>query len=548
MGQLLALDQFYGANKANGDSERYRTACTAERYYLSLQHDEKADWHDKSVPLRGRKPRIVIPLYRKIVEQIDRFIWAGDRVPKALVQPTKEEGDDDDEVGPLLDSDAAEVLTAFVLKLIKQGKLLPAAREYSKKAMVTTSALVVVGVQAGYINCYVHGGKDCTPVFRRDNPRELESVEIRYKFPKDVQHGAMTKVAWFWYRRVISEQSDTVYEEVEVRPDGKDPEWVVDAERTVEHGLGFFPGRWIRTMPTCDDAVDGNPVIDPAMHDALDAISYTVSQKQRAVEYGCDPQPYRVGVPEEQRTELQKSPGAVWDLPAVDGGGMPVGFLEATGAGAQRAGEHVKELQQLVREIVGVVDSSPEIHARNVSGVALELLYAPLLALASDLRVDLGDDGFVGLICTALRVVTVLVQDQGKDVWIPGVRKATKILKAAQLGGVWLDPPITLEWPRPFRESEQDRLSRVSYSVQAQQAGLITDATATRHVAGTFNIEDAAHESELVEKQADKDLADVKTRYLAHMSGKASAALAVDDDEPAAGKASKATPAADEDA
>lgn len=517
--QAIALADWYAANRAAGDSERYRAACIAERYYFSLQHDDKHDWHDKSVPLRERKPRIVVPLYRKIIEQIDRFIWSGDHAPKAIVQPTKEDGETDDEIGPLLDADQAEVLTAFIARLVKQAKLLPAAREYSKKAMVTTSALVLVGVQAGYVNCYVHGGKDCTPVFRADNPRELESVEIKYKFQKEETVGAMTKKTWYWYRRVIDQQDDTVYKEMPVRPDSHDPEWEVDEDRSVHHGLGFFPGRWVRTLPTCDDAIDGSPVIDPAMHDALDAISYTVSQKQRAVEYGCDPQPYRVGVPEDQRMELAKSPGAVWDLPAVDGGKAPVGFLEAEGTGAERAGEHVKELQQLVREIVGVVDSSPEIHARNVTGVALELLYAPMLALAADLRFDLGDEAYVGLICTALRLVTVLVQERGEDVWIPGVKKATAIIKKAQLDGVWLDLPVTLEWPPAFRESEQDRDFRVRYTVAAQQAGIITSDTATRHMAPMFHIEDPAAEAEACEEEAEGDLADTKAMYLAHLRG-----------------------------
>jgi hypothetical protein len=130
------------------------------------------------------------------------------------------------------------------------------------------------------------------------------------------------------------------------------------------------------------------------------------------------------------------------------------------------------------------------------------MLYAPLIALASDLRVDLGDDAYCGVLAIALRLVTTVVQDKGKDVWVPGVKRATATLKAAQLRGVWLDPPISLEWAPFFSESETDRQARVTYTNLALAGGIIARKTATRQVAAMFSIADPAAEHEAIEAEA----------------------------------------------
>ena len=504
-GQVLDLNAFYARNISLGSSQRERDATIAQLYYLSKQYEGRKDWHDKTVPLRDRKPRIIVPLYRETIEAVDRFLWSGYRFPKAKVNPTRGTDEEDfDEIGPVLDADEAEKLTRFLQALVRNGKLAQAVREYTTEALVTTSAAVVVGVQAGYLNCYVRTGKDCTPTFNPQNPREVIELEIKYKFPKDeaVPGTVATRQKWYWYRRVITTERDIVYQEIPVVP-GIAPEWIEDSEKTVEHKLGFCPVVWVRTFGDCADPIDGKPLIDPALYSLLDAVSFVVSQRQRAVEYGLDPQPYRKGVPVGERDELKKHPGLVWDLPET----AEVGFLEVNGKGAETASKHLEDLKDAFRQAVGVVISNPEINMQDISGTALQLLYAPLISLASDLRVDLGDDAYVSLLGMALRVVTTAVQDQGQDVWVPGAKKATAILKKAQMQGVWLNPPIALEWPPFFLESEQEKLERVQYTNQAVQGGLVSAKTGTRHVGQVFSLEDSAAEHEIIDDEAQEDMA-----------------------------------------
>jgi hypothetical protein len=504
-GQVRELQSFYARNASIGTTERYRAANLAELYYLSKQYDGKKDWHDKSVPLRERKPRIIVPLFRETVEAVDRFLWSGNRFPQAVVNATREDdaAPGDDEVGPVLNTKQAEELTRFLRALIRNGKIVQCVREYTTSALKTTSAAVIVGVQAGYVNCYVHTGKDCTPTFDQQNPRTVSQLEVQYQFQRDedIPGSTAKKPTWYWYRRVVTDQRDIVYKEVKVQP-GQQPEWAEDPEKTVEHGLGFCPVVWVRTFGDCSDPIDGKPLIDPALYPMLDAISYTVSQRQRAIEYGLDPQPFRKGVPVGEREELRKNPGNVWDLPNQ----AEVGFLEAKGTGSDKANEHLKELTEAFREAVGVVKANPEIAAHKVSGVALSLLYGPLIALASDLRVDLGDDAYVALLGLVLRVVTAVVQDKGEDVWVPGVKSATAMLKQAQLAGVWLDPPITLKWGAFFDETEQDKQARVTYANLAVQGRMISAKRGTEHLASLFNIEDPIAEHEAIEEETQNAL------------------------------------------
>lgn len=500
MGQAEELARFMVRNAAKGDSERVRRATLAECYYQSTQHDDKEDWYNNAVPIRARKPRIIVPLFRMAIEKVDRFLWSGHRFPSVVVGATKDEDGNDNEIGPIVDKEQAEILTTFAAALIKAARLKTAIREATTKVLTTTSAAIIVGVQAGYLNAQIEVGKCCTPTFSPLNPREVESLEIKYKFPRQESIGlGMTRLKWYWYRRVIDGQRDVTYEEQEVSEFQVEPEtWTEDPAQTFFHGFGFCPVRWVRSFGDSDDPVDGKPMIDPALYPMLDAISYTVSMRQRAVERDCDPKQWAAGV-EDSELEGSDKPGKflTFENPQAK-----IGYVESQGAGVQRAADQAKDLTTAFREITAVVNASTEVNEKNVTGVALQMLYAPLIELASDLRVDLGDEAFCDLVSLAMRICVTVVQDHGEMVWVPGVKKATEILKSAQRAGVWLDPQIDLKWPGFFVESEQDKQFRITYTMAASGGKrLISQKTATQHIADTFDISDAAAEADAINEE-----------------------------------------------
>lgn len=490
------LQAFLAANAMLGQSDRYRQASQSECYYHSLQYDQLEPW-ESDVELRRKRPRIVIPLYREAIDGIERFVWGGHRFPDVSVAATRTEDDPEsaDEIGPRLDTDQAEALTKFLRALVKAARLRRAAREFSRAAMTgTNSCAVVLGTQGGHLVAHVEPGKHCTPTYDPARPGELVALDIRYVHQREVQEGTSSRTQLFWYRREITATEDIVYVEVPFRP-GVAPEWKRDAEKSVVHNLGFCPVRWVRVLPDSSDLVDGQPIVDPALLPMLDEVNYTVSLKNRAVQYGCDPWTVRTGVLDGDGA-VKKSPGRIMDLPK----GATLDLAETAGTGAQRAGEHLVDLDRRFRDAVAYVKAAPEMSVGKISGVVLEFLYAPMMAVASDLREDLGEQAFVGLLNLALRIVAVVV-GRGEDVWVQGAAEAARLITAAQLSGVWLDVPMVLDWPPFFSQSIEEQKARVDATNAAVAGKLIAAKTGTRAVAPLFGVEDVDDEHEKIEEE-----------------------------------------------
>lgn len=493
---------FLTRNANLGSSERYRGATRAEAYYLGKQYEGRGlvDWHTAKTPLRKRKPKIQIPLFREMVEQLVGFVWSGHRFPSVKVEATRADTDAPDDIGPVLSHEDAAELTTFARRMMKLSFGPRSAKEMTRKALITTSAAVVVSVRGGHLSFHVEPGKHCTPTFRADNPREIESVEIVYQHKAEKPTaGGSIRSEWVWYRRTITETRDITYLEVPVR-NGATPKWIEDPQKTVDHNLGFCPVRWVRTLPDSADLLDGTPVIDPVLYPALEAVDYTLSQRDRAVAYGMDPQLIRRGVKPNDAENLLKSPESAWDIPSD----ADASFLEVNGAGAQRGTEHADDFTQRIRVACRIVSLDPKLFSGDVSGRFLELVASPMVVLASDLRSDLGDDAWCSVIATALRIVATVIA-RGEDIWIPGATRAAAILNAAQLSGPWLDPPIGLGWQPFFPESPAERGQRVQTAMQASgNKPLVTVRTASASVADVFDVEDAGAEYDALEGEAEQ--------------------------------------------
>lgn len=472
------------------NSERWRAAKLAEAYYLSRQYDRLRPWSAGGA-LSTRRPREVVPLYKTSVDTLVRFTWGGSRFPRVVVGATTKEGVDRSEVGPLIDDEGARELMTFAVNLIKQSRLDRCALEYSRLACITGSAAVIIGTRNGYL-CYgIEPGYHCTPVFEEDDARCVSRLEVLYQFEREEQSSPTTSgKTLYWFKRTIDDVEDVIYKPVEVR-EGVDPVFVRDPDKSVVHGLGFCPVRWVRVNPLSPNALDGQPVIDPALYPLLDRINYVYSQCSRAVEYTLDPQWVRKNVSPAAREELQKNPSKIWDIAdESENKKAEIEMVEAKGTGSEAAIEHLKELTQRFYESVGIVLSAMDKMSTrgNVSGVVLEYLHAPMISVASELRKDLGDDAFCDIVNTAMRVVMTQLE-AGKDVWVQGARKAAKDIKAAQIDGPWLDLPIRLQWGRFFSPTAQD----IGTTVQAAglaRGVLVSQEAATRLVSDYFSVTD----------------------------------------------------------
>lgn len=500
------VQQFLTQNQSFGTSQRYRDAARAEFYYWSLQYDGLQSWN-ASAPVNQKKPRIIIPLFKTAIDTLTGFVWGGSRFPKIVVQPTRRDDDglDSDDVGPELTADDAKDVNTFVNAMIANGKLDRTAVEYTRASLITTSCAVIAGVKGGNLYVKVEPGKHCTPYFDQDNPRALASLEILYQFEREESTGLQgpSVKCLYWYRRVIDAKNDTVYKPVKVQNGMFLPDWVADPNLSVKHNLGFCPVIWVRTLPVSTDAVDGQPVIDPALYSLLDRVNYTVSQRDRAVEYQQDPQIVTQGIPKSERGMFRKGSGQLWHLDKE----TKVDILELKGSGQDTASNHLLDLRSRFLEACRVVIIDPAFlkGTRDVSGQVLENLYAPMMSIAHDLRLDFGTDAFVDLMNICLRVC-VTVTDRGDDVWIPGAQKITKLMKKAQLRGIWLPVPITLKYPMAFTPNAQDQQFKVATATQALAAGIIDKATARQYLSEDFEIVDIDAMGEQADQEKQDDM------------------------------------------
>jgi len=492
-----------------GQTARFSCANTAELYYDSLQYEGKASW-ETEVALNRRKPREIIPLFKTAIETIHSFVWGGARFPRVTIAATRTDDDDDaDEIGPRLWDDDATALTTFVQEVVRSAKLDRAVGEYSRKALVTSSCAVLLCFKAGKLRYSVEPGKHCTPSWSPDDPSKLQSLDICYKFPREEQipGTAQVRSVDYWFRRVIDEQNDTVYQPVRVT--GQPPIWTVDSSQSVNHALGYCPVVWVRTLPMSSDAIDGVPVIDPALYRLLDRVNYVYSLRGRSVEYNLDPQWVRKNVPVGDRQALQKSTAKIWDI-EDEGKDKPadIKLIEAEGSGAVSASELTSDLHKRFCEAVRIVIADADaVKGRNISGVVLEYLHAPMIALASDLRKDLGDDAFGDVINLALRMICT-VKTRGEDVFIQGVSKAVKLMMTAQLGGPWLEFPVRLQWGRFFSPQSDEVSTLVQSAAAAKKEGLVSRQKATQLVADLFSITDVGAELDTIDdekQQAQQD-------------------------------------------
>ena len=498
------LVDFLTRNAQIGTTDRYRQANLAEQWYQSLQYDGLLN-HDAEGAASKKKPREIFPFFKIAIDTLLSFVWGGSRAPRVSISATRADTDtaSPGEVGPRLYTKDAEQLSTFVTAMMKAARLDRCVSEYSRNALITSSCAVLLGSRAGWLTYYVEHGKHCTPFWSKLNPRALESLEIRYQYSVEepVPMSTQTRTRWYWFRRVLDEQNDTVFQKIPVTP-GALPEWIVDTDKSVVHGLGFCPAVWVRTLPISADAVDGQPVIDPVLYKILDRLNRIYSQRGRAIEYVLDPQWIRKNVTPEQRQLLQRNPGKIWDLDdASPEKRSSIELMEARGTGSDAAGAHLVDLRNRFLEACRVViaDTS-QAPGGQLSGVVLEYLNAPMIALASDLRKDLGDDALGDLINMGLRMACAL-DDQGMTLFIPGIAKACALMKKAQLAGPWLDFPVNLSWGRYFTPTTADVAASIASATAAQAGGLISKITATKYVADLFNVLDTQAELDQIDTE-----------------------------------------------
>ena len=517
------------------ETARYRDLARLDAYFRGNQYDGRADWYTgetgngERVPLRERKPCIIYPLPRAAVNEVVRFAIGEGRFPTLEVEDLEPEEALREDLA-VSEEDAAS-LTAFIASLVRCSHLKSSARQMMRRGLACKTAPVILAIRRGQFVLDLPRPQDCFPTFRDGDPTaDVERMVWCYPFPKEVEEAGQIVSKIHYFRRDITGQGFIVYRDA-LAEYGKGIKWEVDAEATAkaQHNFGFCPVVWIRNLPEshCGD-IDGVGPYD-GLEDEFDALNFALSQQHRGINYFGTPQAYETDVADDERPaatvrtarpvrELDPAksgpfgvnpkkaralaPDEIWSY----SGPAKLGVLETSGKAFEVASKHIMSVRARIMEALSVILIDPETAMqRDLAGIALQRLYAPMFAFVDELREHWWEHGFAKILSMMLRCVAVR---GGEGLLIPGAVKVAPMLKRYMVdtteGPLWMPPSITPTWGDYMSPSPADVKIAVETADKAKAGGLVTGETATAYVAPYFGVDDPEKEAEDAEDDAEE--------------------------------------------
>ena len=187
-------------------------------------------WQNKAIPLKFRRPTAPYRLSTVIVDRFTGLLFSAKRHPTFVA------------AGALDVEDYAKAL-ADASRLWSQ---MIQARQYG-------GAMGAVALSfkfyEGKPRVEVHDPRWCFPKWKDREDLVLQELEKLYTYPEEErdERTGKWKQVWYWYRRVIDEARDVVYEPVKVDQTTAIPSQVKWVEKVaVDHNYGFCPAVWVQ--------------------------------------------------------------------------------------------------------------------------------------------------------------------------------------------------------------------------------------------------------------------------------------------------------------
>lgn len=423
--------------------------------------------NSETLPIQFRRPSTPYHLCRVIVDRFTGLLFGQKRHPRIEVR-----GDKDTE--------------EFVNAVAEVGRLWPQMLQVRTFGGATGSAAIGFKLIAGRPQFEVFDPRWCTPAFVDRDNLVLGAIEYRYTFKQEVrdEEGDLVERD-FWYRRLIDDRRDVVFEPALADPKIP-PQWVV--QTAVEHSLGFCPVVWIQNLPALTD-VDGEPDC-AGVYDLSEAIDRLNAQAEKGILANSDPTV--ILSTDAQMGEVKKGSSNALKLPA-DGSAS---YMEMSGGGILQAREQSKLYKEMALEISQCVLEQP---AKPLTATEVDRNYAAMLARADVFREQYGEMGIKKLINMVLVAAATLsrARQDGDKI----VRYAINLPTRDDGTDHRLGPgpyQCSLQWPPYFEPSLDDATKAVNAAGLAKQAGLVDQVHATKFVAPYFQVEDAAqHAAEI---------------------------------------------------
>jgi hypothetical protein len=425
-------------------SEKLHKIC---QYVESKQYDHLADWNASEcssdpVPLHKRKPKLIYPFAQVLTERVSAKLLGKSVFPKLDIPE---------------DPDTTELMKLVVKSTYMRALLLKAMEKFVSH----NSVFVRFKIVGGNLKFECFNPKYCYPEFNDQD--ELTKIEIRYTYDdhKDLDDNGKPRKKW--YKMELGQQSDILYDNPAYVADQM-PEFNVVS--SVKHGLGFVQGEWFRNgYNRHSPDGDGMSIVEKCMG-FIDALNYNLSQSDKAVLYGQDPQLIVKGMDEDEIDELIKSSSKGWNL----GREGDAGFIEVGGSGVTVGQEHRKDLMKSIQDIARVVLLDPEkIVGSAQSAKAMEVLHGPLVELIDQMRPHV-EKGMIKLLQKAIASLVILNKNG-----MPLIYNMPP-----QYTPVSLD--ITAQWPPIFQLTTQDKQQIISMFLQLSNANILSRETVLKNL------------------------------------------------------------------
>jgi len=417
------------------------------QYVESTQYDHLADWDncdeaENHAPIRKRKPKIIYPFAQLLGERVGSKLLGMSTFPKMDITE---------------DQDTKDLLDLVVKTSYQKSLLLRAIETFVTHNAVFVRFKIVKGtIKYEYIN-----PKYCYPEF--DDADELQKMVIKHVYEDIEDLDDQGKPVKKWYKLELGMMTDTLYDSPEFIS-GQAPAF--QPIKSNQHQLGFVQGEWIRNgYNRFNPDGDGKTIVEKCF-DFMDSLNYNISQSDKAVLYGQDPQLIVKGMDEDELDHLIKSSSKGWNL----GREGDAGFIEVSGSGVQTAKEHKMDIRKDIQDIARVIMLDPEkIVGSAQSGKAMEILHGPLVELVNQMRPHV-ERGIIKLNQKSLAAL-VLMNQRG----LPLIFNMPPQYQPTSLD-------ITLSWPPMFPMTTQDKQQLISMFLQLSSGNVLSRETVLKNL------------------------------------------------------------------
>ena len=322
-----------------------------------------------------------------------------------------------------------------------------------------------------------------TPEFAGRGTQDLIKLTIQYAYSKEEKdEEGNWKQVWYWYRRIVDTETDTVWVPVKCRK--KEPDWNYIKSNTVRHGLGFVPYEWIQNL---DEGNETDGESDCAgIYNLVLAIDSLLTEVYSGTIKNCDPTLMLA-------TDLElKSVSKGSDNALKISKGESASYLELAGSGPRIGLEVVKEMEDRAYRLAQCVpDQVLFQNSGEKTALEIERIYSSMLERADDLREQYGPPML--RICQkllgAIRMFTAIRETADGRMVRGKVYVPPKVIQ--QPDGDTVEIPRTIgkgticetKWPPYFRPTLGDVETALRVATTAKDAEFMTKSTAVTYAA-----------------------------------------------------------------